>query len=72
MVYSTCSSHSRKKVQHQQLEAKGIMAYAVMKPAKPSFEEPQEQINRIRITLSSMHVKNLEKGVVFAYLVVLR
>ncbi|KAL5792587.1 hypothetical protein ACOSP7_001181 [Xanthoceras sorbifolium] len=37
------------------------MAYAAMKPAKPGFEEPQEQVNHIRITLSSKHVKNLEK-----------
>ncbi|KAG2404802.1 40S ribosomal protein [Vigna angularis] len=36
------------------------MAYA-MKPTKPGFEESQEQIHKIRITLSSKHVKNLEK-----------
>ncbi|KAK1559524.1 hypothetical protein Q3G72_015365 [Acer saccharum] len=46
---------------HQQQEANGIMAYAAMKPGKPGLEEHQEQTNRIRITLSSKHVKNLEK-----------
>ncbi|KAK8500649.1 hypothetical protein V6N13_032560 [Hibiscus sabdariffa] len=38
-----------------------IMAYAAMKPIKPGLEEPQEQIHKIRITLSSKNVKNLEK-----------
>ena len=38
------------------------MAYAAMKPTKPGLEEPQEQIHKIRITLSSKNVKNLEKG----------
>ncbi|XP_010276816.1 PREDICTED: 40S ribosomal protein S20-2 isoform X2 [Nelumbo nucifera] len=37
------------------------MAYAAMKPTKPGLEEPQEQVHRIRITLSSKNVKNLEK-----------
>ncbi|KAL6131891.1 hypothetical protein ACLB2K_070264 [Fragaria x ananassa] len=37
------------------------MAYAAMKPTKPGLEEPQEQIHKIRITLSSKNVKNLEK-----------
>ncbi|KAL6530220.1 Small ribosomal subunit protein uS10y [Orobanche hederae] len=37
------------------------MAYAAMKPTKPGLEESQEQVHRIRITLSSKHVKNLEK-----------
>ncbi|KAI4332010.1 hypothetical protein L6164_016953 [Bauhinia variegata] len=37
------------------------MAYAAMKPTKPGLEESQEQIHKIRITLSSKHVKNLEK-----------
>ncbi|XP_077235501.1 small ribosomal subunit protein uS10y-like [Tasmannia lanceolata] len=37
------------------------MAYAAMKPTKPGFEESQEQVNRIRITLTSKNVKNLEK-----------
>ncbi|MED6161946.1 40S ribosomal protein S20-2, partial [Stylosanthes scabra] len=37
------------------------MAYAAMKPSKPGLEESQEQIHKIRITLSSKHVKNLEK-----------
>ncbi|KAI3830167.1 hypothetical protein L1987_04301 [Smallanthus sonchifolius] len=37
------------------------MAYASMKPTKPGLEEPQEQIHKIRITLSSKNVKNLEK-----------
>ncbi|KAF6160721.1 hypothetical protein GIB67_035922 [Kingdonia uniflora] len=32
-----------------------------MKPMKAGFEEPQEQLHRIRITLSSKSVKNLEK-----------
>lgn len=39
------------------------MAYAAMKPTKPGLEEPQEQIHKIRITLSSKNVKNLEKGI---------
>lgn len=38
------------------------MAYAAMKPTKPGLEEAQEQIHKIRITLSSKNVKNLEKG----------
>ncbi|KAH1223089.1 40S ribosomal protein S20-2 [Glycine max] len=37
------------------------MAYAAMKPTKAGLEEPQEQIHKIRITLSSKNVKNLEK-----------
>ncbi|KAL3360957.1 hypothetical protein AABB24_014063, partial [Solanum stoloniferum] len=37
------------------------MAYAAMKPTKPGLEEPQEQVHKIRITLSSKNVKNLEK-----------
>ncbi|CAI9774086.1 unnamed protein product [Fraxinus pennsylvanica] len=37
------------------------MAYAAMKPTKPGLEDPQEQIHKIRITLSSKNVKNLEK-----------
>ena len=39
------------------------MAYAPpMKQGKTGLEEPQEQIHKIRITLSSKNVKNLEKG----------
>lgn len=39
------------------------MAYAPpMKQGKAGFEETQEQIHKIRITLSSKNVKNLEKG----------
>jgi hypothetical protein len=38
------------------------MAYAAPKPTKVGLEESQEQIHKIRITLSSKHVKNLEKG----------
>lgn len=38
------------------------MAYAAVKSTKPGLEEPQEQIHKIRITLSSKNVKNLEKG----------
>ncbi|CAN6463647.1 unnamed protein product [Victoria cruziana] len=37
------------------------MALGMMKPMKPGFEESQEQVHRIRITLSSKSVKNLEK-----------
>ncbi|TYI09214.1 hypothetical protein ES332_A09G055600v1 [Gossypium tomentosum] len=37
------------------------MAYAAMKPTKPGLEEPQEQIHKIRITLSSKNVKTLRK-----------
>ncbi|XVF09687.1 hypothetical protein REPUB_Repub07fG0116500 [Reevesia pubescens] len=36
-------------------------AYEPMKPSKPGLEEPHEQIRKIRITLSSKNVKNLEK-----------
>ncbi|XP_065880140.1 small ribosomal subunit protein uS10z/uS10x-like isoform X2 [Euphorbia lathyris] len=35
--------------------------YGAMKPTKAGLEEPQEQIHKIRITLSSKNVKNLEK-----------
>ncbi|RWV97945.1 hypothetical protein GW17_00039235, partial [Ensete ventricosum] len=38
-------------------------AYGAMKPTKLGLEEPQEQLHRIRITLSSKNVKNLEKAV---------
>jgi len=41
---------------------KEIMAYAAMKPTKPGAEEAP-QLHRIRITLSSKNVKNLEKGI---------
>ncbi|RAL51375.1 hypothetical protein DM860_010877 [Cuscuta australis] len=37
------------------------MAYKPPKSTKPGLEEPQEQEHKIRITLSSKHVKNLEK-----------
>jgi small subunit ribosomal protein S20e len=37
-------------------------AYQPMKPGKAGLEEPLEQIHKIRITLSSKNVKNLEKG----------
>ncbi|KAG6754402.1 hypothetical protein D5086_023777 [Populus alba] len=36
-------------------------AYGAMKAQKPGLEETQEQIHKIRITLSSKDVKNLEK-----------
>ncbi|KAK4775454.1 hypothetical protein SAY87_023415 [Trapa incisa] len=36
------------------------MAYG-LKPTKPGLEESQQQIHKIRITLSSKNVKNLEK-----------
>lgn len=39
------------------------MAFTAMKPTKPGFEESKEQEHRIRITLSSKNVKNLEKGI---------
>ena len=45
-------------------EGKGTMAYAAMKPTKPGLEESQEAIHKIRITLSSKNVKNLEKGTI--------
>uniref|UniRef100_A0A2P2JVW7 Small ribosomal subunit protein uS10 domain-containing protein n=1 Tax=Rhizophora mucronata TaxID=61149 RepID=A0A2P2JVW7_RHIMU len=35
--------------------------YGAMKPTKAGLEDPQEQIHKIRITLSSKNVKNLEK-----------
>ena len=37
-------------------------AYGAMKAQKPGLEDTQEQIHKIRITLSSRNVKNLEKG----------
>ncbi|KAI8031261.1 40S ribosomal protein S20-2 [Camellia lanceoleosa] len=37
------------------------MAYVAMKLTKPGLEKSQEQIHKIRITLSSKNVKNLEK-----------
>ncbi|KAI8031257.1 40S ribosomal protein S20-2 [Camellia lanceoleosa] len=37
------------------------MAYAAMKPTKPGLQNSQDQIHKIRITLSSKNVKNLEK-----------
>ncbi|KAH7283007.1 hypothetical protein KP509_35G056300 [Ceratopteris richardii] len=37
------------------------MAINPLKVGKPGFEEPLEAIQRIRITLSSKNVKNLEK-----------
>lgn len=49
------------KVSYKQLQAE-LMAYAAMKPTKAGMEELQEQIHKIRITLSSKNVKNLEKG----------
>lgn len=43
-----------------------MAAYAAVKPAtKPGYEESQEPIHKIRITLSSKNVKNLEKGTSF-------
>ncbi|KAB1215505.1 40S ribosomal protein S20-2 [Morella rubra] len=38
------------------------MAYAMKLPKQQGVEEGQEQIHKIRITLSSKNVKNLEKG----------
>ncbi|CAI0404372.1 unnamed protein product [Linum tenue] len=38
-----------------------MATYAAIKPAKAGLEEPQEQTHKIRITLSSKNVKNLEK-----------
>jgi len=37
-----------------------------MKPTKPGLEESEEQIHKIRITLSSKNGKNLEKGTSFS------
>ncbi len=39
-----------------------------MKPGKAGVEEAIEQVHRIRITLSSKNVKNLEKGMFDAFL----
>lgn len=44
-----------------------MATYAAMKPTKPGLEEPQEVIHKIRITLSSKNVKNLEKGNPFCF-----
>ncbi|KAJ0568959.1 putative ribosomal protein S10 [Helianthus annuus] len=38
------------------------MAYAAVKATKAGLEESLEQIHRIRITLSSKNVNNLEKS----------
>lgn len=38
------------------------MAALPIKPGKVGVEEAIEQVHRIRITLSSKNVKNLEKG----------
>merc|ERR1711915_175473 len=38
-----------------------IMAMGMIKPMKAGLEDPQEELHRIRITLSSKNVKNLEK-----------
>lgn len=38
------------------------VAYGAMKSTKIGMEQPQEELHRIRITLSSKNVKNLEKG----------
>ena len=43
------------------------MALAAMKPMKIGLEEYHDQVHRVRITLSSKNVKNLEKGVYFFY-----
>lgn len=39
-----------------------------MKPTKPGMEEAQETTHKIRITLSSKNVTNLEKGTSFLFL----
>lgn len=40
-----------------------MATYAAVKPVvKPGYEETQEPLHKIRITLSSKSVKNLEKG----------
>lgn len=49
--------YSRKQIE--------VMAYQAVKSTKPGLEEPQEQVHKIRITLSSKNVKNLEKGMHF-------
>ncbi|KAL4587512.1 hypothetical protein LXL04_000383 [Taraxacum kok-saghyz] len=56
-VYKLNSSLLSQVVSNRKKE----MAYAAMKPTKPGLEEPQEQLHKIRITLSSKNVKNLEK-----------
>ncbi|GKE68363.1 40S ribosomal protein S20-2-like protein, partial [Tanacetum coccineum] len=43
--------------------AAAVAPYAAVKPGKMGLEEPQEQVHKIRITLSSKNVKNLEKGI---------
>ncbi|KAI3926918.1 hypothetical protein MKX01_032833 [Papaver californicum] len=40
-----------------------MAAAGMLKPMKQGFEEPHEQLHRIRITLSSKNVKNLEKDI---------
>lgn len=46
-----------------------MATYAAIKPAvKPGLEETQEPLHKIRITLSSKNVKNIEKGILFFYL----
>lgn len=50
----------------EKVSSSATMAYAAMKPTKPGLEESQEQIHKIRITLSSKNVKNLEKGILLS------
>ncbi|KAJ6978087.1 hypothetical protein NC653_029860 [Populus alba x Populus x berolinensis] len=45
----------------EKCKEKMAAAYGAMKAQKPGLEETQEQIHKIRITLSSKDVKNLEK-----------
>lgn len=43
-----------------------MATYAAIKPAvKPGYEDTQEPAHKVRITLSSKNVKNLEKGLLF-------
>lgn len=44
------------------------MAYAAMKPTKSGLEEPQEQIHKIRITLSSKKREESWKRYSFVYI----
>jgi ribosomal protein S10 len=62
LSFPTRSSRNKSK-QHSSQGEEEKMAYAAMKPTKPGLEESQEQIHKIRITLSSKNVKNLEKGI---------
>ncbi|KAF6136141.1 hypothetical protein GIB67_030189 [Kingdonia uniflora] len=62
MKHLSINSQGKKKFKNQVTVTMAmVMNPPMMKPMKTGYEEPQEQLHRIRITLSSKSVKNLEK-----------